>query len=576
MTPPTAFTQPVLVYNRIAQNRRKTVLLVAVSILVLVPFIVAISYLVSYGIVRRVSPPTTSAHQRLDREEAYYREMRSEVSADYRAEYDARVDRLLAKRRAELAAKDAAEDPNLLLKMMLLIGTGVTAALGLFFWAIAKSPTSKLLNEAGALPAGSGDIEAVRLLENLSIGAGLPPPKLYIIETDTPNAFAAGMHPEHAVVAVTRGTLKLLDRRELEGVLAHELSHIGNRDIRLNTIATSITLFLRIPYLLFRRNLAATWSRDFGNESRTTGFSFMRRSLRLTDLALSPLAVYILVVAPVLGTIVRAAISREREFLADADAALLTRFPEGIMCALAKIGGAGSGLAHANPAFSHFYFANPSKVKSWFSNTLLATHPRIEDRIGRLVTFAGGAVALPALKAAVREGQRYTKERAALEPIEFTSGAVRDELASLNAGNPLGRVFRLVSTEPVPVYEEARSGIRPMIIARVNPGALIVVFDYAGTMRQIHTAKETLGYIERSVKLVLLDNVLPAEVYDPLLRAAVEAKLPPLDVAAMRADAVAAEARSKTLSNTELFVVASIVFLIVLMGVLALLVKFGK
>jgi len=116
-------------------------------------------------------------------------------------------------------------------------------------------------------------MEAVRLLENLSIGAGLPTPKLYVIEVDTPNAFAAGMDAEHAVVAVTRGALKLLDRRELEGVLAHEISHIGNRDIRLNTIAASITLFLRIPYLIFRRNLAVQWNRDFGNESRTSGFS---------------------------------------------------------------------------------------------------------------------------------------------------------------------------------------------------------------------------------------------------------------------------------------------------------------
>jgi hypothetical protein len=302
----------------------------------------------------------------------------------------------------------------------------------------------------------------------------------------------------------------------------------------------------------------------------------MRFRIRVSGIAALPVILYILVVAPVLGALLRAAISREREFLADADAALLTRFPEGLMRALAKIGGSGSGLVHANPAFSHFYFANPSAVKSWFSNTLLATHPKIEDRIGRLVAFSGGAVALPALKAAVLEGQRYTKEHAALEPVEFTSGAVRDELASLNAGNPLGRVFRVVSTAPVPVYEEVRSGIRPMVIVRVDPGALIVVFDYPGTMRQINTAKETLGYIERSVKLVPLDNVLPAEVYDPRLRAAVEAKLPPLDIAAMRADAEAAEAKTKTLSNTELFVAAAVVFLIVLMGVLALLMKFAK
>src|SRR6058998_3315416 len=131
---------------------------------------------------------------------------------------------------------------------MPVIGCGLIAVLGVLFWGIASSPTSKLLVQAGARPAGEEESEAKRLLENLAIGAGLPPPKLYIIDSSAPNAFAAGMNPEHAVVAVTSGALALLsDKRELEGVLAHELSHIGNHDIRLNTIVASIALFLRIP-----------------------------------------------------------------------------------------------------------------------------------------------------------------------------------------------------------------------------------------------------------------------------------------------------------------------------------------
>ena len=574
MTPPITIGQPVLVYTRIAQNRRKTVLLVALSVLALVPFIVGISYGISLVIVRQVNPSTEPARASLEREEAYYREVRAEVPEEDRQEFDARVESRLAKERAAVAERVAAEDPSLMLKLMLVFSAALTAALALLFWGIARSPTAKLLSAAGAWPAGSGEAEAARLLENLAIGAGLPTPKLYVIEADAPNAFAAGMSPDRAVVAVTRGALKLLDTRELEGVLAHEISHIGNHDTRLNTIAASVTLFLRIPYIMFRRSMTATWNADFGNESRSVGFSFMRRSFRLVDIAMAPLALYILVVAPLLGTLVRAAISRQREFLADADAALLTRFPEGLMRALAKIGGAGSGHANSNPAFSHFYFADPAVAKSWFSDSLLATHPRIEDRIKQLLAF-GGAAAAPALEAAVKEGQRYKSERAALDPVDYTPGlAAPDELAALNRGNPMGRVFRVIASEPVPVYDNIRPGIPPMVITRVNPGALIVAFDDPGKMRQVNTADETFGYIEHSVKLAQLENVIPAEIYDPKLRAAVEAKLPPLDAVAVRAEPQAKAPNPSAFTTTQIVIVV-VVFVVVLVGMFVLLKLMG-
>jgi heat shock protein HtpX len=570
MTPPIAIGQPVLVYTRIAQNRRKTVLLVALSVLALVPFIVGISCGVSLVITRQVSPSTKPAQASIEREEAYYQEVRSQIPEEDRQEFDARVQIRLAKERAAVARQEAAEDPSLMPKLMLVFGAALTAALALLFWGIARSPTAKLLSAAGAWAAGSGEAEAARLLENLAIGAGLPTPKLYVIETDAPNAFAAGMSPDHAVVAVTRGALKLLDARELEGVLAHEISHIGNHDTRLNTIAASVTLFLRIPYIMFRRSLTATWKADFGNESRSLGFSFMGRSLRLLDIAMAPLALYILVVAPVLGTLVRAAISRGREFLADADAALLTRFPEGLMRALAKIGGAGSGHPNSNPAFSHFYFADPAVAKSWFSDSLLATHPRIEDRIQQLLAF-GGVTAVPALEAAVQEGKRYKSERAALEPVDYTPGlAAPDELAALNRGNPMGRVFRVIASEPVPVYDNIRPGIAPMVITRVNPGALIVAFDDPGKMRQVNTANETFGYIEHSVKLVQLENVIPAEIYDPKTLAALEAKLPPLGAVAIRATPQGAASNPNAFTKTQIIIVVA-VFVVVLVGVFVLL-----
>lgn len=258
MTSPVAIGRPVLVYTRIAQNRRKTLLLVALSVVALVPFVVGISYLISFGIVRQVNPSPKVTRAQIDREEAYFEQIRPQIPDERRDKFDARVEGRIRQQRADLAQHEA-EDPALMLKLMLVIGAAVTAALGLLFWGISRSPTAKLLVEAGAQPAGSGEAEAARLLENLAIGAGLPTPKLYVIEAGTPNAFASGMHPDHAVVAVTRGALNLLDQRELEGVLAHELSHIGNHDIRLNAIAASVALFLRLPYLLFRRQMSSGW-----------------------------------------------------------------------------------------------------------------------------------------------------------------------------------------------------------------------------------------------------------------------------------------------------------------------------
>ena len=141
-----------------------------------------------------------------------------------------------------------------------------------------------------------------------------------MIGSDAPNAFAAGSSPDQAVVAVTRGALRLLDRRELEGVLAHELSHIGNRDTRLNAIAASVALFLRIPYLLFRQKLSGPWSSGGRFDDVREGIVYSEGSALgsiVLDVLALPVALYILVAAPLLGTLLRAAVSREREFLAD-------------------------------------------------------------------------------------------------------------------------------------------------------------------------------------------------------------------------------------------------------------------
>jgi hypothetical protein len=243
------------------------------------------------------------------------------------------------------------------------------------------------------------------------------------------------------------------------------------------------------------------------------------------------------------------------------------------MCALAKIGGAGSVLPNSNPAFSHFYFANPAAAGSWFSGGLLATHPPLKERILRLVALTG-ATAVPALEAAVQQGRRHAHDYpAAGQEDGGTAPAAADELAAFTRGNPMGRVFRVAASAPVPVFDDIRPGIRPMVIAHVLPGALIAAFDDPGLMREVITADETFGYIANSVRLVPLENVIPAEIYDSHLRAAIEAKLPPLRAAAVRAKRGAAAFGSASLIAKSILVAA--VFVAVLAVTLLIMLKSG-
>ncbi|HTS64334.1 MAG TPA: M48 family metallopeptidase [Candidatus Acidoferrales bacterium] len=522
--------QPVLVYHRIAHNRRRTAVLVLFTVATLAPFVLGISYMAARIVVAKVRPDSRNVRSAIRSDERLLR--RLEESGE-RSEWSQYLEHDIEHRKAQLAELEAG-DWELTRNLLPVFCGALMASLGILFWGIASSPTSRLLDQVGAQPASDREIDARRLLENLAIGAGLPPPKLYVIESSVPNAFAAGIDPHHAVVAVTRGALNLLsDKRELEGVLAHELSHVGNHDIRLNTVVASIALFLRLPYLLFRRELrSGSWR-----------YGGRRSGLGIWELALSPIGLYIVFIAPVLATLLRAAISRQREFLADADAALLTRYPEGLCRALAKIGGAGSSVSGANPAFSHFYFADPAASMSWFSGKLLATHPSITDRIQRLVEFQGAA-GLAGLEQAVKEGRQYTQQRAAVSLDDGFQVGTRDELALLNQGNLMGRVYRVLSESAVPVYDQANT--TSAVLARVKPGSLIVVFDDPGKMRQVNTADQTFGYLARSVKLAPVNNVIPAEVYDPKLRAAAEAALPPLSAMTMPAQAAVAGGLSRS------------------------------
>ncbi|OGZ18712.1 MAG: zinc metalloprotease HtpX [Candidatus Nealsonbacteria bacterium RBG_13_42_11] len=209
--------------------------------------------------------------------------------------------------------------------------------------------------------------EVYRLVENLCITAGLPLPKIYIIPEMQPNAFATGRDKNHAVIAITQGLLEKLDRVELEGVIAHELSHIGNKDMLLMTVVVILVGFVTIISDWFFR---ANWLGFRRRDSRGSGQA--GAILALVGLALA-------ILSPLIAMLIQMAISRKREFLADATGALLTRYPDGLARALEKIAADKTPLKAATTATAHLYISNPFKEKK-FSNLFL-THPPIEERI---------------------------------------------------------------------------------------------------------------------------------------------------------------------------------------------------
>lgn len=219
--------------------------------------------------------------------------------------------------------------------------------------------------------------ELYRLVENLCITAGLPVPKIYIINDTAPNAFATGRDPEHAVVAVTRGLLQKLDRAELEGVIAHELSHVGNRDILIATIVTVLVGVVVLMADWFRR-----WTFWGGGRRRDS------KSGGQLQMVIMIVAVVLSILAPLFAYLMQFAISRKREFLADADGALLTRYPEGLARALEKISADPEKLEVANRATAHLYISSPFKTdrrgKVGFFKKALMTHPPVAERVANL------------------------------------------------------------------------------------------------------------------------------------------------------------------------------------------------
>lgn len=216
--------------------------------------------------------------------------------------------------------------------------------------------------------------ELYRLVENLCITAGLPLPKIYILPESQPNAFATGRDKKHAVLAFTQGLLDRLERIELEGVIAHELSHIKNKDMLLQTMIVVLAGAIAIASHWFLR--VGFWGGFGGERNREQG----------PPIFLVILGILAAILAPLAASLIKLAISRKREFLADSSGALITRYPEGLASALEKIASDPHPLRSANPSLAHLFIASPfrgDKKRNWFIK-LFSTHPPIEERIKAL------------------------------------------------------------------------------------------------------------------------------------------------------------------------------------------------
>ncbi len=222
----------------------------------------------------------------------------------------------------------------------------------------------------------SDNPELYRVVENLCLTAGLPFPKVYIIPESQPNAFATGRNKKHAVVAVTEGLLERLEKAELEGVIAHELSHIKNKDLLLQTmVVVLVGVIALLANLFLRFGLLGGFSGK-GNNNRRSNAGGILMLLGLVAAILAPIA----------ATLLKLGISRKREFLADASGALLTRYPEGLAQALEKISADPTPMFRASNSTAHLFISSPFKGKqsaSWFTKLFL-THPPVEERLAAL------------------------------------------------------------------------------------------------------------------------------------------------------------------------------------------------
>ena len=259
------------------------------------------------------------------------------------------------------------------------VGSVITGLVAFFVVVFAfTSGDNIVLRISGAHQIAHDDApQLFNVVEEVAIAAGVPMPKVYIIEEEATNAFATGRDPEHASVAITRGLLKKLDRDELQGVMAHELSHIRNRD---TLFAVMMGILVGLVALLSDVFLRSLW---YGGGRRRSSSRSRNGGGGGAQLLFLVLGILMAILAPLFAKLLQLAVSRQREFLADASAAELTRLPEGLAKALEKISADHTPLKAANRATQHLYIANPTK-KLKERSSVFSTHPPISERIRRL------------------------------------------------------------------------------------------------------------------------------------------------------------------------------------------------
>jgi len=447
--------------KRIARNRTRTCVLLGILVLTLAPFVVATGYL--------------------------------GTSALYRMTH-------------------AAMDRAAILEYSPLGVAVVIILLGLLVWATASpsggSANARLLAQIGALPPAGNDLAVAQMLEELAAQAGVRPPKLYIVPCGIPVTLSGSMSAEDTMLALSRGLLDLLDPAQLQAFLAHELSHIANRDLQLKESLGMVSLFMTLPFKFFRSKM------NFEITSRYQ--LYLRISLLL--MAFTPVGIYFFFVGPLVGFVLRRWISRGQEYDADHDACSLTENPEPLICGLAKIKAASYGIREMHPLFARSCATDPQTVGQSFEARFLADRPAHSSRIQHLAQTRG-LVSVSGLEQAIQGGKEYAKMHPDMVDVTTHLPGEGDALSSLQQGDPMGCVYRLASPRQVPVYE--RPNKRSFVIAKLNPGELLVAFDNPGEMRQVNTAGEVFGYVERNAKFERVPGVLPQEIYDPVSRAAV-------------------------------------------------------
>ncbi len=252
--------------------------------------------------------------------------------------------------------------------VILYAAIGIAVAMNVGSYWFSDKLVLKMTNAVPADPRLHRDL--INVVENLSITAGLPMPKVYVVNDPSPNAFATGRNPEHAVVAATTGLLTILDRTELEGVMAHELAHVGNRDMLVMTVAVVLAGFVALLADFFTRSLI------FGGNQENRNPLFL------------VIGIVGIILAPIAAQLMQMAISRRREYLADATGALLTRYPEGLASALEKISSSARPMKSASHATAHLFISDPfsgDKQSVWKKvGGLFQTHPPAAERIRRL------------------------------------------------------------------------------------------------------------------------------------------------------------------------------------------------